>query len=436
MTSSLYANWQQTASREPSALALIEAATGRKCSRAEVDTAAEKWAADYGAASLAGLRVLFAEPNGLTWLSVFIGLLRVGAVPVPADSSEPAVRLAEQAQAVRAAALWQAGQLHPLSGSIRHRRAGLCLLKLTSGSTGDPQAHPFTHDQMLADGRQVCSSMGISGDDINLAVIPFGHSYGLGSLVVPLLDRGVPVVCASSPLPQSLAADIERWCPTVFPAVPALLRALVASDISARMLSSLRLIVSAGAALPAELATAFVTKFGRRIHGFYGTSETGGIAFDRTGDATLAGAGVGTPLEGVKIEFMAGRRFRVSSPAVGGNGRYRPADLGISDGNGGLVLVGRIGKMVKIGGRRLDPSEVEHVLLKIPGVRGACVLQHPKSPDTLVAAVASDLDGRSIRANASEVMAAWKLPARFIVLPDLPTTPRGKTDRYAVARMF
>lgn len=429
--------WRETVRRAPAALAVIDGASGRRWSRAELAATAEVWCREHAAAhALAGRRVLLTEPNGAAWFHVFLGLLAAGAIPIPADSTEPAAALVAQARNLRVAALWHAGALSPFPGSSRHRRSELCLFKLTSGSMGVPKALAFTHAQMLADGRQICASMGIASDDLNLAVIPLGHSYGLGNLVVPLLAQGTPLVCVASPLPQALAADIARWRPTVFPAVPTLLRALVRSDIEPAQLASLRLVVSAGAALPPELATAFAAKFGKGVHNFYGASETGGICYDRTGEATLTGRSVGTPLEGVRLVIRRGQRFSVASPAVGGRGRFTPADRGELDPAGELRLLGRTGRTVKIAGRRLDLAEVEQALLALPGVRTACVFAHPQRTDALAAAVASERAGTELRAELAARLAPWKVPARILALAELPTTERGKTDRRAVEQLF
>ncbi len=437
MTATLLSRWRETVRRAPDALAVIDGATGRRWTRAELAAASENWSQTISAnRHLAGRRVLLAEPNGAAWFHVFLGLLHCGAIPIPADSTEPAAALAAQARTLRAAALWHAGALHPVPGSTRHRRRDLCLFKLTSGSTGVPKALPFTHAQMLADGRQVCAAMGIRRDDLNLAVIPLGHSYGLGNLVVPLFDQGTPLVCAASPLPQALAADIARWRPTVFPAVPTLLRAMVRSELDRAQLASLRLVISAGAVLPAEVAAAFAEKFGQRVHGFYGASETGGICYDRTGAATLAGRGVGTPMHGVRLLFRRGQRFTVASAAVGGRGRFSPPDRGALDSAGELTLLGRAGRTVKIAGRRLDLAEVENALLALPGVRGACVLAHPDHPDAIVAVVASERTRAELRSDLAARLAPWKLPERIISLPELPLTERGKINRNAVERLL
>jgi long-chain acyl-CoA synthetase len=435
MPITLLKSWQKLVRAAPRATAVIEADGEKVFARAELAARAEAWCAAR-TEPLAGQRVVFALPNGAAWFEVFLGLLQAGAVPAAIDATEPPAAQCELARAVGATWLWSDGRLEKISAPRRPRRPDLCLLKITSGSTGVPRALPFTHAQILADGRQVCRTMGIGPGDLNLAVIPLGHSYGLGNLVVPLLAQGTPLVCASAPMPHALAADCARWRPTVFPAVPALLRALAASEIAPDAWLSLRLVISAGAPLPAETARAFLASTGRSPQAFYGTSETGGITFDRGGGATQLGRSVGLPLAGVRLRFGSGRRFVVTSAAVGGRGKYSPADHAELNARGELVLLGRAGRMVKIAGRRLDLTELETALRRVPGVREALASPHPARPDELAAALATDLSAHAVREALRARLAAWKIPRRLIVLPAFPLTARGKPDTRALQKLL
>jgi long-chain acyl-CoA synthetase len=428
-------SWQKLVRAAPQAVAVIEAAGEKVFSRAEIAARAEAWRAAR-TESLAGQRVIFALPNGAAWFETFLGLLQAGAVPAGIDAAEPAAAQRELARTVGATWLWSDGRLEKISAPRRPRRRDLCLLKITSGSTGAPRALPFTHAQILADGRMICRTMVIGPGDLNLAVIPLGHSYGLGNLVVPLLSQGTPLVCASALMPHALAADCARWRPTVFPAVPALLRALAASDIAVEAWRSLRLVISAGSPLPAETAQAFFARTGRSPQAFYGTSETGGISFDRGGEATREGRSVGTPLAGVRLRFGRGRRFTVVSAAAGGRGKYSPADHAALNPRGEIVLLGRTGRMVKIAGRRLDLTELETTLRRVPGVRDALAAPHPTRPDELAAVLATDLSADAVRGALRERLAAWKIPRRILVRPVFPHTARGKTDTRALQQLL
>jgi len=240
--------------------------------------------------------------------------------------------------------------------------------------------------------------------------------------------QGSAIVSGVSVLPHALTAAIAQWKPTVFPAVPVLLRALVEAGGTPEQLQTLRTVISAGAPLAPEIARAFRTKFGLKLHSFYGSSETGGITYDRTGSATLAGRSVGTPLEGVRLRFGSGRRFWVESAAVSGGGCFRPPDHGELNERGELVLLGRAGRMVKIGGRRLDLAEVERALRAVPGISDAFVAVHAGRADALAAAVATNRTAPEIREALRDRLVAWKIPKKILPLPAFPVSARGKTD--------
>jgi acyl-coenzyme A synthetase/AMP-(fatty) acid ligase len=270
--------------------------------------------------------------------------------------------------------------------------------------------------------------MGIRPGDSNLAVIPLGYSYGLGNLVLPLVAQGTRVVCLASALPQAIAQDALRLRPTVFPAVPPILAALVESDVPRGALRSMRLVISAGSPLAPGVARAFAAKFGVRVHGFYGTSETGGIAYDYSGQATLAGRSVGRPLDGVRISRRPRGRFAVSSPAVLGGGRFSPADRGAINARGELVLLGRTDRVVKVGGRRVDLAEIEAAMRSVPGIRDAFAHRPAGAEAPLSAAVATDLGAAEVRRMLLARLAPWKIPSRMVALREFPLSARGKRD--------
>jgi long-chain acyl-CoA synthetase len=435
MNEPLFRLWAATVDRSPGAVAVIEAQTGIKWSRRALAAGAGVWAAKHaralGGSTNIRRRVAMSVPNGAEWLQVFLGLTSAGAVPAPIDASEPEAAQVETALSIGATHLWREGVLNSLGNhSAKTARVGRheCLVKLTSASTGTSRGLPATHAQMAADGSQVCATMGIKPTDLNLASIPLGYSYGLGNLVLPLVLQGTPIVCASSALPQALASDIARFRPTVFPSVPPVLRALALSDVAARSLASLRLVISAGSPLEPTIARAFEARFGTRVHGFYGTSETGGVAFDRTGSATLEGRSVGTPLEGVTVRKARAGRFVISSAAVLGRGRFSPADKAAIGRNRELVLLGRTDRMVKVAGRRMDLSEIERALKALPGVQGALAHVAGGANPLLAAAVHSTLPASDIRRALRGKLASWKIPSRLVALAKFPVTSRGKPD--------
>ncbi|HWA27340.1 MAG TPA: class I adenylate-forming enzyme family protein [Lacunisphaera sp.] len=443
MSHALLQAWEKVLRRHGHRRAVVEAASGCAVTFRELDAAAAAWRAAQvpDPAQLAGRAVVFAVPNGIAWLNIFLGLLKAGAVAVPLDPGEPVAAQQRVAGSLRAGAWWDGRALVPLAAARRYRDPETCLIKVTSGSTGRPRALVFAAAQMLADGRQVTATMGITARDRNYALIPLGHSYGLGNLTIPLLAQGVPLVCGTAALPQAIAEDFARWRPTVFPGVPAMWRALAASEV---WLPHLRLAISAGAPLAPEVARDFAARFGRSLHSFYGSSETGGIAYDRTGRATLAGR-VGTAMRGVELTALSGQRLRVSSAAVTTRGGARRPDgpgawimpdrveLGP---RGEVTLLGRRGTTVKVAGRRVNLAEVAERLRRLPGVREAWVGLAGGPDAVLAAVVATEQTPADLRATLLPLAAAWTIPKKLVTVAALPVTARGKTDVRALQALI
>jgi acyl-coenzyme A synthetase/AMP-(fatty) acid ligase len=354
---------------------------------------------------------------------------------VPLDAGTPREGAVEIARRVGASTLYIDGKFESLGIAAAKRRAKICCIKVTSGTGSVPKAIECRAEHLLADGENVARTMGIRSGDVNLAAIPLGHSYGLGNLVMPLIMQGTAVVAASEFVPRQLLEWIGRYRVTVFPGVPALFRVLVALPAQKEKLDSLRTVISAGAMLPAPVAQAFHERFGLRIHNFYGSSETGGICYDRTGSASQTSRSVGKPLRGVTVT-VKGKTITVASAAVATrNGRHCVGDFGEWNARGELVLLGRRGQGANIGGKKVNPLEVERVLRALPAVTDASVWRRQdQGRDVLAAVVESRATRGEIERALAEKLPAWKLPRIEQVAPELPRTARGKLDLAALRR--
>ena len=432
-TSTLWHAWQQIAAARPAATAIIDTLDGRAHTRSDVTDAASAMASDAPEALAPGHAVAFAEPNGARWMAWFLGLQKLGAAVLPLDTALPAAQRAETAAALGAHWLLDVeGRWHHVAAGAATFAEDVCLLKTTSGSTGQPRALAFTAANMLADGRQIVATMEIGPDDVNLGAIPFGHSYGLGNLVMPLLTQGTVIVASREILPDALAAQTARFRATVLPSVPAVLRGLAGSSVDAQKMGTLRRVISAGGPLHEGVAASFARKFGCPIRNFYGSSETGGICFDRTGEATLFGRSVGRPLEGVEVNLDGEGRVTVRSAAVMSPGEHTLADLGAWDAQGELLLTGRATPLANIGGKKVSPLEIERVLRALAGVADAWVGVQARpfgGGDFLLAAIETDRSSEEIRAVLAERLPAWQVPRRLCVTAQFPRTERGKLDR-------
>ena len=403
----------------------------------------------------AGSAVAVQLGNSEAWPEVLLALWRRKLVPMPLADYVSETDLAVTLGTIRAAAL-----VTNIGGPmIVHRRpvpsdahlwAGPApdFLKLTSGTTGAPQAIRFRAQQLLADCEQVCAAMGIQESDVNFGVIPFAHSYGFSNLITPLLTLGVRLVASRDRMPRAVLEGLATTGATVFPATPVFYQKLAALEKLPK-LPALRLCISAGAPLPKQTAGIFSAKFGLKVHGFYGASECGGICYDATGERKYEDGFVGTPLPGVEIEQKDGEAapITVQSPAVGdryfpeeragrlGAGRFVPDDL-VLRSQRGLYVVGRISDLINVAGRKLNPAEVESRIEECPGVIQAVVFGvaselRGEEPVACVAGVGIDAAG--VLNFCQQKLSPWQVPRDVWVVGEIPATERGKISRRALA---
>ncbi|MEZ5313339.1 MAG: AMP-binding protein [Thermoanaerobaculia bacterium] len=248
---------------------------------------------------------------------------------------------------------------------------GVAVVKLTSGSTGAPRGVVVSARALLADEAQLAASMGLTGDDRHLGVIPFSHSYGFSSLVLPALVRGATIVVPDGPAaggvaspmsPLETARDLEA---TFFPTAPAWLSGWTRLRSPPGVPPTLRRIISAGAPLRPDVARRARALRGPRAR-LLRRQRVRRIAYDREGGAAERGT-VGTPVEGVRIETdPESGRLRVRSaavaegylPAAGSEiaaGTFLTSDLGGRDGEE-IRLQGRADGLVIVKGRTSSRS--------------------------------------------------------------------------------
>lgn len=329
--------------------------------------------------------------------------------------------------------------------AVRPWPDSVCHVKTTSGSTGTPREVLFTAGQLAADADQIVSTMGLRPECPNIAVISMAHSYGFSNLVLPLLLHGIPLVLADSPLPEALRKILSGGPAFTLPAVPAMWRAWQAAGV---IDSRIRLAISAGAPLSLELEQAVFAGSGVRIHNFYGSSECGGIAYDRSPLPRQENNYAGTAMDGVHLEVDAATGcLTVRSPAAGlgyadsdpslGHGQFRTSDQVRLEQNG-VWLEGRASEAINVAGRKISPSLIEEKLLTLPGVRHCVVFGIP-SPDPMrveeIVVCLNLSEGTGLeeiqRASARHLLAAADQPRHWRVCPDLEPDARGKISRAA-----
>jgi long-chain acyl-CoA synthetase len=387
--------------------------------------------------------------NDPTWPAFFLACLDLQLVLAPIEPDLPASHVAAVRDITRAQGLVTGKQVERFdSPPIRWNGPLPDLLKITSGTTGAPRAVRTRQIHLLSDCQNICESMRIGPQDLNFGVIPFSHSYGFSNLVTPLLYQGTGLVCSTDRIPRAIWRHLRESKATVFPGTPALFQALALLEDTID-LGRIRVCISAGAPMVPEIMRLFQARFGRKIHSFYGSSECGGIAYDRTDDPEQLSGFVGTPLAGVSLERIEADRIAVRSgsvadgyfpepdPTILDGGRFIPGDLVEWSGEN-LRLVGRVSDFINVAGKKVHPSVVEENLRTYPGVVDAIVfgIPSPNRNEELVAYVIGNLTltRHQLETHCREKLSSWQVPREILILSEMPVNSRGKINRSELAK--
>jgi acyl-CoA synthetase (AMP-forming)/AMP-acid ligase II len=435
---------------DPQAVALIEGATGAVTTREKLLAQSETLAARLTAAGLReGDALALQLPNSVDFVAAFQAVLRLRLIAVPIDRDASAAEVAAILEHFSVRGLIS----RQLEVGIRHDSnrpnvpAETRLIKLTSGSTGAPRGIVTTEGNLIADCENICATMGIGSDDRNLGAIPFSHSYGFSNLVTPLLLQGTAVVFSNDYLPQALLEMANRYRCTVAPLIPMVFAHLITATHGT--FETVRTFISAGAPLPPSTSRRFRERFAIDIHSFYGCSECGGITYDRRGAAVERGT-VGPALEGVEVLHNNARlEVRSASVAAGylhdaatfqpfAGGTFTTDDL-VARRDGEIALTGRASDQINTAGKKVNPREVEAVILQIDGVREAKVYGEPAGArgEVVAAAIVAspDITRELVREFCRARLSTHKVPRIVKLIDEMPVDERGKIKRAALATL-
>ena len=422
----MFERFGSLAAEAPGSPAIVEATTGRVVSRAMLLARALELAGDVRPGQLMAVQL----PNSAEFVALILAILRQRAIAVLID------RDASDAEVARIRSHF--GERPALPPETR-------VIKLTSGSSGKPKGILTTEENLLADCQQICSTMGIAADDVNFGAIPLSHSYGFSNLVTPLIVQGTPIVISNDYLPQTIVDACNRYRCTVLPGIPMMFDHLASSEV--RGFATVRTFISAGAPLPPTTSRKFRERFASPIHSFYGCSECGGITYDRAGAAAERGS-VGSAMDGVTISLRDSRLVvRSESVALGYwqessfapfPGEFVTDDLAeVRERE--VVLTGRASELINAAGKKINPREIEHVIMQIDGVRQVKVYGEPAGARGEVVAAAivasEDVTREQVRAFCRERLSLHKVPRIVKLIERIPVDERGKIRRSALASL-
>ncbi|MCF6508568.1 long-chain fatty acid--CoA ligase [Blastococcus sp. MG754426] len=468
---------------------------------AQLDAASDRLAAGLRARGLApGDRVALQLPNVPQFVIAYFGILKAGGVVVPvnvlfkagevgfvlgdsgartlitwAGSAEEAAKGAADAGVHELFVLDLPGfppatagrpfdQLlaTPVEGRPPMHQGDpgdTAVIVYTAGTTGRPKGAELTHFQLFMNADTPGRLFGIRDDDVVLVVLPLFHVFGLSSILDVCVRFGATMSLVTRFEPAKALEVMQRDRVTIFEGVPTMYVALLQHPgREAYDLSALRVGVSGGAPLPAEVIDEFEREFGVVILEGYGLSETASTTTFNVSAEERRVYSVGKPIYGVEVEVRDAQdrplppgREHVGEIVVRGvnvmkgyhghpeataqamaGGWFHTGDLGYVDEDGFFFVVDRKKDLIIRGGYNVYPREVEDVLYGHPAVAAAAVVGVPdeRLGQEVKAFVALRPGRRATEEElvgwARERLASYKYPRSVEFRDQLPVNATGK----------
>lgn len=328
-------------------------------------------------------------------------------------------------------------------------------LNFTSGTTGVPKGAVTTHANIFCNTTSAIQALGLTKDDIHMCMFPpFVHPHDIFSRAVQL---GGSLVMVDSIKPKTIASTLENHKVTSFMAVSSIYETLIRlRDLETRKLENLRVAESGGMYVSSTLNKAFKSKTGINITNVWGSTETTGIALAAPVDDDFPLQSMGRPCPNydVRVVDHEGRDlppFEIGEMLVSGPGvcsryynnpteskkyiegdTFHTGDLVYKDDQGYIYFQARTSGMLKVGGMRVYPAEVEEVIRAHPQILEVVVVKenadlHGEVPKAVIVPKNGyDISKGELRKYCSQHLNSYKIPRIVEFVRELPRTKGGK----------
>jgi acyl-CoA synthetase (AMP-forming)/AMP-acid ligase II len=326
---------------------------------------------------------------------------------------------------------------------------------LTSGTTGTPKgAQRSSPDGLLAMAALI-DKIPYRARETMVIAAPLFHSWGFFHFVMSLPTASTMVLRRRFDEEETLRA-VQDHRAEVLAVVPVMLQRILRlpeETLDSYDLSSLRITSASGSALPGELATEWMDRFGDTVYNLYGSTEVAYATVATPGDLRAAPGTAGRPPRGTVVRLYDEAGSEVPNGGVGrifvGNemsfegytggggkevidGLLSSGDVGHIDADGRLFIDGRDDEMIVSGGENVFPREVEDLLADYSGVVEVAVIgvedeefgQRLKA--FVVASGEAEVSEEDLRAHVKAHLASYKAPREIEFLEELPRNATGK----------
>lgn len=345
-------------------------------------------------------------------------------------------------------------------------RKDVALIQYTGGTTGTPKGAMLTHQNITANARQI-NALDPEPDveDRILGVLPFFHVFANATVLNRTVLRGGEIIMLPRWNASHALKALERTKATALPGVPTMYTALLDHPQTAKTdFSSLRVCISGGAPLPAEIKAKFEAMTGSKLVEGYGLTESSGVVSCNPYEGENKTGSIGQPIAGTIVKLVDKEDPNEPAPegepgeiVIAGpqimygywnqpdaddqilyDGFLRTGDVGTIDEDGYVFIVDRLKDMIAVSGFKVFPSQLETILYKNPAVKEALVIgvpdaytgEKPKAFVTLE--TGADITGEALAKWLNPRLGKHERVDSVVVRDELPKTMIGKLDRKAL----
>jgi len=331
----------------------------------------------------------------------------------------------------------------------------LAVLIYTSGTTGHPKGAMLSHGNLLANVESCRQVLAAFDGDRFVVLLPMFHSFMMTvGVLLPLMVGGSLLLIKSVHPPKNVIAEIIQRRATILPAVPQFFRALAHAEAPPDF--PLRLCISGGAPLPAEILKEFNTHMPVPLIEGYGLSEASPVVALNPIRGPWKAGSIGLPIPDVDVTVRDDDGKILEANVTGEicvrganvmqgywnqpeetakairNGWLLTGDIGHRDSDGYFYITDRKKDMLLVNGINVYPREIEETIYQFPGVKEAAVIgvsdsRRGEQPVAFVSAKEGvTLDAKAIQQFVRERLADYKVPKHVTVMAALPRNATGK----------
>jgi len=341
----------------------------------------------------------------------------------------------------------------------------------TSGSTGRPKGVMLSHKNIVSNTLSIVKYLNLSGNDIQMVVLPFNYVMGKSLLNTHFAVGGTVVVNNKFAFPACVIEQMVAERVTGFSGVPSTYAFLLHRSplIDCRdKLESLRYCTQAGGHMSRQIKEKLIEALPlqTKLYIMYGATEAAArLTYVESERLRSKIESIGIPIPGVVVKVMDEKGNEVPSGQLGelvANGPnimqgywmdakstssvldengYHTGDMGYQDEEGYLYVTGRKDDLLKVGGHRINPREIENALMAtellleiaVVGVEDRLL---GKRLVAIAVPYSRETNERDILAKCLTILPRNKIPSEFKLVSFLPKNSNGKINRPGCIELF